>query len=78
MSGSPVIVNFSILLKFLTKPKPESLLLGTHLSTLDVSDRDPDQDERLTPNTSGLKWEDDCANFSHKINTLRLEKFCLF
>jgi hypothetical protein len=48
MSGSPVVYCPSI-----TEHRDEKWrLLGVHTSALDVSDRDPDQDERLALNTS--------------------------
>jgi hypothetical protein len=65
MSGSPAIINFSILFTIINHI--ESLekwrLLETHLSMLGVSDGNPDQDERLVPNTPGLNGNDAYANF---------------
>jgi len=40
-----------------------------------VSDGNPDQDERLVPNTPGHNEYDAYAKFLHIIDTLRLEKF---
>jgi hypothetical protein len=43
--------------------------IGTHLSMLGVSDGNPDQDERLVPNTPGLNGDDAYAKFLHIIDT---------
>jgi hypothetical protein len=50
MSGSPVIVKFPLRSEIAGKGEPGWRLLGIHSSALDVSDRDPDQDERLALN----------------------------
>jgi len=42
---------------------------------LAVSDDNPDQNERLVPNTPGLNGNDACAKLLHIIDTLRLKKF---
>lgn len=52
MSGSPVIVRRPGRPEADGKHQPEWRLLGVHSSSLDVSDRDPDQDERLGLNTA--------------------------
>ena len=52
MSGSPVIVKTPGLLRANDTHAPEWRLLGIHSSSLDVSDRDPSQDERLALNTT--------------------------
>ena len=51
MSGSPVIVKLSDR-QGDAEQIPRWWLLGIHSSALDVSDRDPDQDERLALNTA--------------------------
>lgn len=52
MSGSPVIVSASGQAADAGTRVPGWRLLGIHSSSLDVSDRDPDQDERLALNTT--------------------------
>lgn len=52
MSGSPVIANWPRRQPFSTEPAGGWRLLGIHSSALDVSDRDPEQDERLALNTA--------------------------
>lgn len=52
MSGSPVIANWPRRQPFFTEPAGGWRLLGIHSSALDVSDRDPEQDERLALNTA--------------------------
>jgi hypothetical protein len=52
MSGSPVIVQRAGHAEAGGKHQPEWRLLGVHSSALDVSDRDPDQDERLGLNSA--------------------------
>ncbi len=52
MSGSPVIVQRPGQPEVDGKHEPEWRLLGVHSSSLDVSDRDPDQDERLGLNSA--------------------------
>jgi hypothetical protein len=47
MSGSPVIVRTRRRLEFADNRQTGLRLLGVHSSALDVSDRDPNQDERL-------------------------------
>lgn len=50
MSGSPVIVKFPLRSDAVSQREAGWRLLGIHSSALDVSDRDPDQDERLALN----------------------------
>jgi hypothetical protein len=50
MSGSPVIVKIPPRPEAVGKREAEWRLLGVHSSALDVSDRDPDLDERLALN----------------------------
>lgn len=52
MSGSPVIAKIYDESKPRDAVRPEWQLLGIHASALDVSDRDPVQDERLALNTA--------------------------
>jgi Trypsin-like peptidase domain len=52
MSGSPVIVKSPGRLDAVSQRVPGWKLLGIHTSALDVSDRDPLQDERLALNTT--------------------------
>lgn len=52
MSGSPVIVRTQGRPEANGERTPEWRLLGVHSSSLDVSDRDPDQDERLGLNSA--------------------------
>lgn len=52
MSGSPVIVQALRSPETDGEREPEWRLLGVHSSALDVSDRDPDQDERLGLNSA--------------------------
>lgn len=47
MSGSPVIAKIPAQPDVAGKREPGWRLLGIHSSSLDVSDRDPDEDERL-------------------------------
>ena len=52
MSGSPVIAKPSARQTSFADPAARWRLLGIHSSALDVSDRDPEQDERLALNTA--------------------------
>jgi Trypsin-like peptidase domain len=52
MSGSPVIATLPDWPNVASKREPSWRLLGIHSSALDVSDRDPNQDERLALNTA--------------------------
>jgi len=52
MSGSPVIARIPAESAEAPGGKPRWRLLGIHSAALDVSDRDPDQDERLGLNTA--------------------------
>lgn len=52
MSGSPVIVQLRPKGGTDELPKPKWHLLGIHSSALDVSDRDPEQDEKLALNST--------------------------
>ncbi len=52
MSGSPVIVKTPHRSSGIDKHLSNWRLLGIHSSSLDVSDRDPSQDERLALNTT--------------------------
>lgn len=52
MSGSPVIAKIADRPEIGGQRPPEWRLLGIHSSALDVSDRDPVQDERLALNTA--------------------------
>ena len=65
MSGSPAIFNFSILFTIINPigSLEKWWLLETHLSMLGVSDGNPDQDERLVPNTPDLSGNDAYAKF---------------
>lgn len=52
MSGSPVIVKLLGRSEVVRNCDSEWRLLGIHSSALDVSDREPDQDERLALNSA--------------------------
>lgn len=52
MSGSPVIVRAPGRREYFGERAPGWKLIGVHTSALDVSDRDPKQDERLALNTT--------------------------
>ena len=52
MSGSPVLASLARRAGAPNQGEPRWRLLGVHSSSLDVSDRDPDQDERLAVNTT--------------------------
>ena len=52
MSGSPVIVRSPGRTEYFGDRPPGWKLIGVHTSALDVSDRDPDLDERLALNTT--------------------------
>lgn len=52
MSGSPVITKLQFMQDQVLKQEPAWRLLGIHSSALDVSDRDPVQDEKLALNTT--------------------------
>lgn len=52
MSGSPVIVSSPGRTEYFGDRPAGWKLIGVHTSALDVSDRDPDQDERLALNTT--------------------------
>ncbi|MCR9292960.1 MAG: serine protease [bacterium] len=52
MSGSPVVASLASRADVPGKREPQWQLLGVHSSSLDVSDRDPNQDERLALNTT--------------------------
>lgn len=52
MSGSPVVASLASRADVSGKCEPQWQLLGVHSSSLDVSDRDPNQDERLALNTT--------------------------
>ena len=52
MSGSPVVAKSLDRSRGFDKHLPNWRLLGVHSSSLDVSDRDPNQDERLALNTT--------------------------
>jgi hypothetical protein len=52
MSGSPVIAQLGVKGDGDAQQKPKWRLLGIHSSALDVSDRDPEQDEKLALNTT--------------------------
>ncbi|MCA9064219.1 MAG: trypsin-like peptidase domain-containing protein [Planctomycetaceae bacterium] len=52
MSGSPVVVSLPGRAGVPGQREPAWQLLGVHSSSLDVSDRDPNQDERLALNTT--------------------------
>jgi hypothetical protein len=65
ISGSPVIIDFSILFTFINQvdAKKNGGCLAPILSMLAVSDVNPDKDERLFPTPPGLNGDDACANF---------------
>ena len=52
MSGSPVFTRLQRRREGANQPEDQWKLLGIHTSALDVSDRDPGQDERLALNTT--------------------------
>jgi hypothetical protein len=52
MSGAPVIANLAAGSGRHGESEASWRLFGMHSSTLDVSDRDPEQDERLALNTT--------------------------
>jgi len=52
MSGSPVITQLRSMEEHDANQEPKWWLLGVHSSSLDVSDRDPNQDEKLALNTT--------------------------
>jgi hypothetical protein len=52
MSGSPVVVRSAGPTEFFGGRPPEWKLIGIHTSALDVSDRNPELDERLALNTT--------------------------
>ena len=52
MSGSPIFASLPGRAGVPSQGEPRWQLLGVHSSSLDVSDRDPDQDERLALNTT--------------------------
>lgn len=52
MSGSPVVLRVPGRTEYFGEGPPGWQLIGVHTSALDVSDRDPDQDERLALNTT--------------------------
>ncbi len=52
MSGSPVVASLPSRAGGPSQCEPRWQLLGVHSSSLDVSDRDPNQDERLALNTT--------------------------
>ena len=52
MSGSPVVAKLQCLDDKDFDQEPKWRLLGVHSSSLDVSDRDPKQDEKLALNTT--------------------------